>query len=155
MTENTNIPSQQPNEAPTPGIKPGPGVIIEQHRVEHHVEFSGPLPPPSLLERYEKILPGSAERIFSMAEKQSTHRQTMEKRIIYSETFQAKVGMFFAFIIVIAALITGSYLSLKNRPVSGLISLITAIGVIVTTFILKKIPERKPPQSPETSTKPK
>ena len=37
----------------------------------------------------------------------------MEKRIIYSETFQAKAGMFFAFLLVIAALIIGGYLSSK------------------------------------------
>lgn len=134
MSESINPPSQKANQNPASGA----GVHIE-----HHVEFSGPIPPPAILERYEKLIPGAAERILSMAEKQSSHRQAMEKRIIYSETFQAKAGMFFAFLIVIAALIIGGYLSLKNSPVSGLISLIAAIGVIVTTFMLKRSAEKK------------
>lgn len=132
MSESINPPSQKANQNPAPGV-----------HIEQHVEFSGPIPPPAILERYEKLIPGAAERILSMAEKQSNHRQAMEKRIIYSETFQAKAGMFFAFLIVIAALIIGGYLSLKNSPVSGLISLITAIGVIVTTFMLKRSAEKK------------
>ena len=111
------------------------------------LNLAGRYTPPAILERYEKLIPGAAERILSMAEKQSSHRQATEKRIIYSETFQAKAGMFFAFLIVIAALIIGGYLSLKNSPVSGLISLITAIGVIVTTFVLKRSAEKKIPQT--------
>ncbi len=33
--------------------------------------FQGPLPPPELLEAYNKIIPNGAERIVAMAEKQS------------------------------------------------------------------------------------
>ena len=31
-------------------------------------EFSGPIPPPSIIKGYEEVLPGAAERIISMAE---------------------------------------------------------------------------------------
>jgi len=147
------MPSPQPNQNPTQDVKTTSKMVVEQH-IEHHVEFSGPIPPPAILERYEKILPGSAERILSMAEKQSTHRQMMEKRIIFSETSQAKVGMFLAFIIVIAALVIGGYLSLNNRPVNGLISLITAIGVIVASFVFKRSSEKKNSEPPHQSPNP-
>ena len=46
--------------------------------------FQGPIPPPSVLEAYEKILPGAAERILKMAENQSTHRQEIEKIVVRS-----------------------------------------------------------------------
>ena len=42
-------------------------------------EFSGPIPPPNIIKGYEEVLPGSADRILAMAEKQSNHRQEMEK----------------------------------------------------------------------------
>lgn len=42
-------------------------------------EFSGPLPHPEILARYEEILPGAATRIFEMAEEQAIHRRYMEK----------------------------------------------------------------------------
>ena len=41
--------------------------------------LSGPLPPPEMLAQYEEILPGAAERILSMAERQAEHRQKMEQ----------------------------------------------------------------------------
>ena len=33
-------------------------------------EFSGPIPPPNIMRGYEEILPGAADRILSMAERQ-------------------------------------------------------------------------------------
>ena len=36
--------------------------------------FSGPLPPPELFKQYEEILPGSANRILKMAEKEQNIR---------------------------------------------------------------------------------
>ena len=36
--------------------------------------YSGPLPAPATIKKYENILPGSAERIFKMAEKEQAHR---------------------------------------------------------------------------------
>jgi len=37
-------------------------------------EFAGPLPHPSVLAGYDDVVPGSAERILRMAEKQLEHR---------------------------------------------------------------------------------
>ena len=34
----------------------------------HEVSFSGPLPPPEIIEKYESILPGAADRIIRLAE---------------------------------------------------------------------------------------
>lgn len=42
--------------------------------------FSGPIPHPKHVEGYEKIEPGAANRIISMAEKQQDHHIEMEKR---------------------------------------------------------------------------
>jgi len=32
------------------------------------MEFSGPIPPPAVMDGYEKVLPGAAERILKMEE---------------------------------------------------------------------------------------
>ena len=39
----------------------------------------GPLPPPEVLAQYEVALPGAAERIFKMMERQEEHRQALER----------------------------------------------------------------------------
>ena len=72
-------------------------------------EFSGPIPPPSIIEGYERVLPGSADRIITMAEKQSEHRQRMEEKMIDSEARDGLLGVVFAFLLgieyIIAAII--------------------------------------------------
>ena len=40
--------------------------------------FSGPLPPPEMLARYEETVPGAAERIIVITEEQHRHRMSVE-----------------------------------------------------------------------------
>ena len=40
----------------------------------------GPLPDPAVLQRYEEILPGAAERILAMAEANAAHRREAQKQ---------------------------------------------------------------------------
>jgi uncharacterized membrane protein len=47
--------------------------IVHAAAVEE--QFSGPIPHPNILESYNRILPGAAERILSMAEEEQKHRQ--------------------------------------------------------------------------------
>lgn len=64
------------------------------HRVSMtHMEVtSGPLPPAAELERYERILPGAADRILSMAERslQSEIEGQRDVRRIYAEDRRAE-----------------------------------------------------------------
>lgn len=68
-------------------------------------EFSGPIPPPESLAGYEKTLPGSADRILKMAEKQSEHRQNLEKREIEIEARDSLLGIILSFILGIGSLV--------------------------------------------------
>ncbi len=60
--------------------KSNDGKIIAQQ--EH---YSGPIPQPSDLQKYEDIKIGFAERIITMAEHEANHRQKIEYKIINSE----------------------------------------------------------------------
>ena len=46
--------------------------------------FSGPLPPPEILAKYNSVVPNAAERIITMAETQAAHRQRIESKVIES-----------------------------------------------------------------------
>lgn len=74
---------------------------------EIRAEFSGPLPHPSILARYEEILPGAATRIFEMAEEQATHRQDMEKQSLNLAGRDALLGIILGFILAISGIIGG------------------------------------------------
>lgn len=49
-------------------------VVVHQSQ-----SFSGPLPSPDALAKYEQVIRGAAERIIAMAERQANHRQTIGK----------------------------------------------------------------------------
>jgi uncharacterized membrane protein len=68
------------------------------------VEVSGPLPPPQILEYYERVLPGSAHRLLTMAEEQSRHRMAREASGHEADIRQTWVGMFLGFGIGLACL---------------------------------------------------
>ena len=42
-------------------------------------EYSGPIPHPNILKQFEEVIPGSADRILKMAEKEQEHRHEFEK----------------------------------------------------------------------------
>lgn len=46
---------------------------------------SGPLPAPEDLARYDDLLPGAAERIFAMAEREQNHRLSMEREAMEAD----------------------------------------------------------------------
>ncbi|MGY1488846.1 DUF2335 domain-containing protein [Methylobacillus pratensis] len=54
----------------------------QDHLVAQHTSFEGPVPHPTILQGYEDILPGAAERILVMAENQSQHRIEQEKKVL-------------------------------------------------------------------------
>lgn len=100
--------------------------------------FKGPLPHPEILEKYEKILKGSADRIIKMAENQSKHRQVIEKKVISSDITNEKTGMVFAFLTTLILVLTGGYLIYSNKQVVGFLTLLGTLGIQTYNFYSQK-----------------
>lgn len=102
-------------------------------------EFSGPIPPPSIIKGYEDILPGTAERIVSMAENQAKHRQDMEKIMVSAEARDSLLGVVFAFILGVGCLVASAIIVIcvpeKTGAVSSAMVGITGIASIIVGFI--------------------
>jgi len=81
--------------------------------------FSGPIPPPDLLDRYNQMIPDGANRILKMAENQSTHRQFIEKWAIVGGTILSYIGVLCAAVIAIGALYIGSDLIKSGHVIPG------------------------------------
>ena len=105
--------------------------------------FSGPLPPPEELLKYERILPGSADRIIRMAEQQATHRQHLERVVIGSNAVTQKWGLACAFAIAMSAIWGGVWLSLKGMSGEGLATIIGALVALVAVFVYGKVGQKK------------
>ncbi len=76
--------------------------------------FSGPIPHPGLLAKYEELQTGLAERIITMAEEQSKHRREMEARqldanIKHLDNHDKSIskGQLFAFILGLITVLGG------------------------------------------------
>ncbi|QDV91402.1 hypothetical protein RAS2_25000 [Phycisphaerae bacterium RAS2] len=83
--------------------------------------YAGPLPPPSLLAKFEEIQPGLVERIVLMAERQAAHRQSMELKQFEEAVadqkaarMEARFGQVLGFLICVFALIGGTYASING-----------------------------------------
>ena len=79
--------------------------------IAHEEMWAAPLPPPSLLVEYDRVVQNGAERILSMAENQSVHRMRMEAAEASSEHTLAQRGQWIGMVVVIAVLVLAGYLA--------------------------------------------
>jgi uncharacterized membrane protein len=57
----------------------GPKEVPQGILLERRDEYSGAIPPPAMLERFDELLPGTAARIIQWAEDEQQHRQQLER----------------------------------------------------------------------------
>jgi uncharacterized membrane protein len=113
--------------------------------------FSGPIPPPEILIRYNEASPGAADRIIAMAENQSQHRQELEKKVIETNCRTQKTGPMFGFVICMTAILGGIYLIHDGKSGQGLAAIIAALTSLAVVFVVgKKKQERELAQKANT-----
>jgi len=88
--------------------------------------YSGPIPHPSIIQGYEQALPGAADRVLTLVEKQSEHRQQLEKAHM-QHTIQASTrGTYCAVFITMAGFGLAGYLGYLGLGYP-------AVGVVLTS----------------------
>lgn len=105
--------------------------------------YSGPLPPPEALARYNEILPGAADRIIAMAERQSQHREEIETAVINGNIQEQKRGTRYGFIIAMTVAIGSIYLLATGHAITGSITLFSDLGSLVGVFVYGKKQQRE------------
>jgi uncharacterized membrane protein len=100
--------------------------------------FSGPLPPPETLGQYEERVPGSAERIIAMAERQATHRQSLEKKIVDAGCQNERFGQILAAGIAVTGIIVGAVLVSQGKSLAGFTAMLGPLAAIVALFFYGK-----------------
>ncbi len=93
------------------------------------------LPDPEDLAKYEKIIPGGAERILEMAELQARHQQEVEVKAVITKARTANLKQVTFFILALAAGVLGGALMLMGSELAGLIIMlidaVTLVGIAV------------------------
>ncbi len=99
-------------------------------------EYEGLIPHPRLMEQWDKLIPGSAEKIFNRFEKQSDHRMSIESRVVKANNFKSYIGPIFAFLISILAIGGGIYIALNGNAGLGGILSFAGLGAVVAPFLV-------------------
>jgi uncharacterized membrane protein len=116
----------------------------EQEHAQALVAFgySGPIPSPEALERYEEVLPGAADRILSMAERQASHRQSLEtadeltvRTAIAGESRRSNLGLWLGASVSVFLTACGTFLVFEGHDWAGASIIISTIASVVGVFV--------------------
>jgi len=111
------------------------GVSPKSVQVSRESHFSGPIPPPEILDKYNSIIPNGAERIMSMAERQSAHRITQEAKVISASSRDSFLGIVSGLIISIGAFIIAGFGFYWGHPAAAATICTVDLSAIVGVFI--------------------
>jgi uncharacterized membrane protein len=103
-------------------------------QVTQSLSFVGPLPPATEFAGYDKALPGTAERILTMAEKEVEHRHKNDDNIIKASIKLNTRGQILAFVISIISLGALCVSIFSSHPVASIAPAIIAISSLVSIF---------------------
>lgn len=97
--------------------------------------FSGPLPPPQILEDYNRIVPGSANRIIAMAERQADHRRRLESQVISSDITNSRIGLICGLFIGLSGLVAATVIAIYGNPQAGVGMGLVTLASLVSVFV--------------------
>ncbi|EMM0378875.1 DUF2335 domain-containing protein [Pluralibacter gergoviae] len=124
-------------------LESNPEVLDAFLRSEHfqviaarHTMHSGPLPSPKTLEEYDSVLPGGAERIFAMAEKEQQARHKYNDDALNGEISLDRRGQWMGFSISIIILVMAAVFAwLGNTAFAGTLVAIDLIA-LASVFVI-------------------
>lgn len=125
--------------------KPNQQTAVSQ-QVTAAAMFSGPLPHPEILEGYDQIQSGFAQRIVTLAEREAAHRQEIEKisaqqnvEAMRKTLMERRIGQIFAFIVALAAITGAVYCaSIGAYAVGSVIAGTAAVGMVSAFLYIRK-----------------
>ena len=99
----------------------------------------GILPSAEELAKYEKVIPGGAERILEMAENQARYQQEAEQQVLAASVCTERILQAITFVLALVAGGLGGALLLNGSELAGLIIiLIDAAALVGITLYGKK-----------------
>lgn len=108
---------------------------IEYYQEEQNFSYEGMLPPPVIMEGYEKFYPGVTKVIIDSYIEESTHRRGLEKEMVKCETNNTSKGMNYALIVVGITVIGACVSAFLGSTVIGSIIGVGGLATLAYTFI--------------------
>jgi uncharacterized membrane protein len=96
------------------------------------------LPTATEFAAYDKALPGTAERLLSMAEKQAEHRRKMDEKITDKSLRLNSIGQVISFVVSILALGAVCLCVVLSQPGASIAPSLIAIPSILSVIFNRK-----------------
>lgn len=96
------------------------------------------IPTPEAFSKYEKVIPGGAERILEIAEERSKHDIELEKKILATDVRMARTEQILLYLLSIVAFGLGGALLIMGKEVAGLVVILAAVALLAGKIWLKK-----------------
>jgi uncharacterized membrane protein len=97
--------------------------------------YSGPLPPPEVLNQFNQVLPNGAERIMVMVEQQNKHRMSIETTVINNQQWQSTLGQYFALGVTLIGLTLAAFSIFFGHDWAGGTIGVATISSVAMAFI--------------------
>ncbi len=132
---------QRPTPA-SPEARPSGDAPKALSRIEASATFEGPIPHPALLQGYDELVPGAADRLIRMAEDQAAHEREMESKALGSDIKdresarrEALVGQLFGLTIGLAAIVGATLAAVNGAQWFGAALGVGGIAGLVGVFV--------------------
>ncbi|MEA3277059.1 MAG: DUF2335 domain-containing protein [Pseudomonadota bacterium] len=132
----------------------GKGGHKEERRALVHARFSGPLPPPEILQHYKEIEPDFPERILRLTEGEAAHRRELNMKALGVDRLETVLGQVFGFLVALAAFATAGVLGYLGHPAASTIVGGATIGGLVAAFIKGRSQNSRPSNAADDKTEP-
>lgn len=96
------------------------------------------LPEPEVLVKYEKIIPGGAERILELAEQQASHAHELESRQLETSAKLKLVCQIITFLLALGAGALGAALLLAGSELAGLLVIVIDAAALAAVSLHSK-----------------
>lgn len=129
----------------------------KQTSQEIHIKQSD-MPDEETLAAYARLIPGGADRLMSLIEKQAEHRMKLEALAVPAQIKQSGRGQIFGFVLAIVAFLLSAFFLYKGNPSwGGIIATSTAVSMAVIFAIGKhsqkvNLAKKQPAQPNERKT---
>jgi len=134
MSEESEEKLSQPLAESKGNIPASKGNVLRS--VEKYSEtYYGPLPRPSDLQEYDRIVPGAADRIIRMAENQAQHRQNLEKTVVIGDSRRAFCGLLVGALVALCVLGGAVFLIYEGHDWAGTVIAGLDIVSLVSVFV--------------------
>jgi uncharacterized membrane protein len=100
--------------------------------------WQGPLPPAAELERYNHAVPGGAERIIAIMEKQAEHRMQLENHVAREQVKQSGRGQIFALVIGVTGILSAAVIGAMGHTAVAIAITTGSLGTLAVTFLVGK-----------------